>query len=183
MRRAARLIRRFARDTRAAISVEALLVTPVLVWVFLAMFVYWEAFRAQNTHVKATDAIADMISRENTGINASYVDGMHTIFRFISDTPLDTALRVTNVQYRESDDTYLVLWSRSSNTGRAPVHTTATLAQHRDRMPIMADSDTLLVIETWRDFQPYFQVGLGNHTFYEFFVVRPRFLSPIPFYS
>lgn len=176
----ARALRRFGRDGAGAISTEAVLVMPVLLWVFMAMFVYWDAYRVQNGHIKASYTVSDMISRENTAINTAYIFGMHEIYRYLSMTDEATLMRVSSVQYRISDNSYRVLWSRTTSSGRAPAHTTATMAAQRDRLPKMADSHTTLVVETWRDFTPVLSVGLPQRTFYQFTAVRPRFLSPLP---
>lgn len=176
----ARRIRHFARDESAFISVEAILVMPLLIWVFMAMFVYWDAFRAQNTSVKASYVLADMISRESQPVNTAFINGMHQVFRYMVNTREQTWIRVTSVQYRQSDDRYLVLWSRTTNSTRAPQHTVTTMAQNRHRLPVLANSDTMIVVETWRNFTPPFQVGLSPRTFDEFSVMRPRFLSPLP---
>lgn len=179
-RRLTRRFRRFLREEDGLITTESIIVMPLLVWVFLALFVYWDAFRAQNTSIKASYVIADIVSRENTAINNNFITGMHQVFDYMVNTPEDTWIRVSSVQYRQWDDRYLVLWSRSTDTSRSPVQTTTTLATQRDRLPILADADTLIVVETWRRFRPAFWVGLPARTFYEFTVVRPRFLSPLP---
>ncbi len=177
------VLRRFAADTRGSISMETVIVMPVLIWALMASFVYWDTFRSKNAQMKATFAVADTLSREMTGINTAYITGMHAVFRYMMQTSEPTWMRVTNVQYRASDDSYRVLWSRSTNTTRAPQLTHATLAQMRARLPLMANDDTILVIETWREYEPVFNVGLGRRIFGEFTVTRPRWLSPIPLTS
>lgn len=176
----ARRLRRFRQEEGGFISVEAILVMPLLLWVFMAMFVYWDAFRAQNTSVKATYVVADMISRENNAVNTAFINGMHQVFRYMVNTPEQTWMRVTSVQFNQGTNTYNVLWSRTTNATRAPAYTTATLATQRSRLPILANTDTVIVVETWRRFSPAFWVGLQRRTMYEFTVVRPRFLSPLP---
>lgn len=173
-------LRQFRDDEGAFISVETILIMPLLMWVFMALFVYWDAFRAENTSVKASYVLADMISRENAAVNAAYVNGMHLVFRYMVDTQEDTWIRVTSVQFRQSDNSYRVLWSRTTNATRAPIHTHATMAVNRPRLPNLADTDTVIVVETWRRFTPPFMVGLDRRTFNEFTVMRPRFLSPLP---
>lgn len=173
-------LRRFRQDESGVISTETLLIAPLLIWLFLAMFVYWDAFRAQNTSIKASYAIADMISRENAPINNAFITGMHRVFRYMVHTSEETWIRVSSVQYDQSRDRYNVLWSRSTNTSRAPLQTTTTMVAMRDKLPVPSDADTLLVVETWRRFTPAFKVGLDRRTFHEVSVVRPRFLSPLP---
>lgn len=176
-------LRRFAADTRGSISMETVIVMPVLIWALMASFVYWDTFRNQNAHMKATFAVADMLSREMTSINTAYIIGMHTVYRYMMQTTEPTWMRVTSVQYRASDDSYRVLWSRSTNNSRAPQLTHATLAAMRSRLPLMASDDTVVVVETWREYEPVFNIGLGRRIFEQFTVTRPRWLSPIPLTS
>jgi Flp pilus assembly protein TadG len=173
-------LRRFRQDEGGFISIEAIIVFPLLLWVFMALFVYWDAYRAENTSIKSTYVIADMISRENVPVNMAYINGMHQVFRYMNATDEDTWIRVTSVQYRQSDNTYRVIWSRSTNTTRAPVHTHATLATQRHRLPLLADQDAIIIVESWRRFTPAFQVGLDRRTFDEFTIIRPRLLFPLP---
>ena len=180
LRRLRQTLRRFRQDERGIVSTETILVMPLLMWVFMAMFVYWDAFRAHNTSIKASYAIADLISRENAPVNNAFIGGMHSLFRYMVATDEGTWLRVSSVQYDASQDRYNVLWSRTTNTNRSPAHTTATMVAMRPKLPVPANADTLIVVETWRQFSPAFKVGLERRTFYETSVVRPRFLSPLP---
>jgi hypothetical protein len=45
-------IRRFARDENAAVALETVLMTPILVWVYVGTFVFFDAYRVYNTSVK-----------------------------------------------------------------------------------------------------------------------------------
>jgi Flp pilus assembly protein TadG len=173
-------LRRFRQDEAGFISIEAIIVMPLLLWVFLALFVYWDAFRTENTSIKSTYVIADMISREPSPVNMAYINGMHQVFRYMNATDEDTWIRISSVQFRQSDNSYRVIWSRSTDTSRAPIHTNATMATQRHRLPILADQDAIIVVETWRRFTPAFKVGLQRRTFDEFTVVRPRLLIPMP---
>lgn len=183
MRRLIASIRRFARDTAGVVSVETLIVMPLLTWALLASFVYWDVFRNQNAHVKATYAVTDMLTREMAAVNTAYINGMHTVFRHMSGTAEPTWMRVTSIQYRASDDTYRVVWSRTTNATRAPQMTNAMLANVRARIPLMADGDSAVIVETWRDYTPMADMGIGRRVFSEFVVSRPRWLSPIPLTS
>jgi hypothetical protein len=173
-------LRSFRDDESGLITTEAIIVTPLLVWVFLAMFVYWDAFRAENTSIKATYTIADVISREGTAVNNNFIAGMGSLFDYMANTNEDTWIRVSSIRYVQSNDTFQLLWSRTTNATRSPVHSAGTINAMRARIPRPANADTLLVIETWRNFTPAFRVGLDRRTFYEFTTVRPRFLSPLP---
>jgi hypothetical protein len=178
-----RLIARFLRDNRGAVSAETVLVMPILVWALMASFVYWDIFRSQNAHMKATYAVTDMITREMTSVNLAYINGMNAVYRHLMQTDELTWIRVTSIQFRASDNTYRVLWSRSTNPTRAPQMTNAMLADLRARIPNMAPDDTAIIVETWREYTPVANMGIGRRVFRELVVSRPRWLSPIPLTS
>lgn len=180
LRYLSRPVARFIRDERGVITAETVILTPVLVWVFLALFVYWDGFRAQTTTIKASYTVADLISRESAAINNAYINGMHQVYRYMVATNEPTWMRVTSIRYSTTTDRYTVLWSRSTSSSQSPVHTNTTINELRARLPLPAHNDALLVVETWRRFTPAFQVGLSEGTFYELVTIRPRFLSPLP---
>ena len=113
-----RVLRRFVRDESGMILAEAMFVLPLLVLMYLGMFVFWEVHRAHNTNIKAAYTVADMVSRETATLNTAYINGLGSIHRYISNTGEATSIRVTHILYRASDDSYRVLWSRNG-PGRA----------------------------------------------------------------
>jgi Flp pilus assembly protein TadG len=183
MRGLASLCRRFRSDQRGALSVETVIIMPLLLWTLMACFVFWDAFRTRNTHMKAAHAVTDMLSREMTAIDTAYINGMHAVFRYMTRSDRETWMRVTSVRYRADDDSYRVLWSRTTNAAHAPQHTDASLVPFRPRIPLMANDDTIIIVETWQDYEPLFNVGIGQQVMSEFIVTRPRWLSPIPLTS
>lgn len=157
----------FWRADSGIISTEVIIMTPLLVWVFLSLFVWWDAFRVKNTAVKATVAIADMISRESAPISNGYIDGMSRIYRYATAAREASWLRVTLLQYDEVSDSYRRIWSRSTNSVEAPVHTHDSVAEMRHALPQIVDADTLMLVETWQIWTPSFTVGLPEQLFYE----------------
>ncbi|HHX89802.1 MAG TPA: hypothetical protein GX700_08545, partial [Paracoccus sp.] len=50
-RRHPRLLRRWLADTQGALSVETVIVLPALLFAFLALVVFYDAFRTQKVNV------------------------------------------------------------------------------------------------------------------------------------
>lgn len=166
-------LRRFRRNTDGSMLVETVLMLPLLLWAVLALFVYWDAFRAQNTNIKATYTIADMVTRETDEIDASYIQGLNTVFRYLVATQEETNVRVSSVMWSEADQEYKVLWS--SGTGGWPALSDGTLSSVEDKLPVMSDGDTVIVLETEQHYRPAFRVGISERTLPEIVVTRPRF--------
>jgi len=170
-------LRRFVRETNAAVAMEALIITPILAWVFVASFVFFDGFRAYNTSVKATFTVADILSREFDTLYGSDLDGLAAVFQHITRNTEGSAMRTTQISQLE--DRYNVDWSYATE-GRARLFN-ANLAAIEERIPLMARGDTILLVETFLPYRTAFNLGIDPLEFTNFTVVRPRFAGRIPF--
>ncbi len=172
-------LRRFLRDEQATVIAEAVIVLPLFLWAFIALFVYWDAFRSMNTVQKAAYTVSDMISREQTGISSAYITGMGRVFDYLIDESQTTRMRVTSVTRSAANNRFEVHWSRTAGTGMSPL-TTTTLQNYAYEIPTMAPGDYVVIVEVKVDYVPGFNIGMPNQTFRQFIVTRPRFLPCIP---
>jgi len=174
-----RHLSRFADDQRGSVTVEAVLILPLLLWAYVAMFVYFDAFKVQNTNLRAAYTIADMISRQSNAIDANYVNGLNTVFDYLVNIDTNTSVRTSSVFWDSVNNVYKVQWSYATNS--MPLLTNANVNDYADRLPTIPSGDTLVVVETWLDYSPAFDVGLQARTFKEFIATRPRFVAQVPF--
>lgn len=173
--RALRRLARFRRSRRGAASVEAMLVFPLLFWVYAGSFVYFEAFRSYNVTVKASYTIGDILSRW-THVNETDMQGMNSLLRYLVQMPEgDTALRVSSVEF--FDETYTVTWSWASTPGNEL--TNQRLNTLTDYLPVMHEGDTVIVTETIVPFRPGMRVGLQDRDWRNVVVTRPRFAGQL----
>ncbi len=171
---------RFARDEGGTVIAEAVIVLPLFVWAYIALFVYWDVFRSMNTVQKAAYTVSDMISREKNklGITTAYVTGMKQVMEYLIDADQNVRMRVTSVSWSDPNQRFEVHWSRSPGNTMTPL-TTTTLQGYAYEIPKMLAGDYVVVVEVEVDFQPAFDVGLAPQTFRQFIVTRPRFLPCI----
>jgi hypothetical protein len=171
--------RRFAHDEGGSVVAETVIVLPVLLWSYLALFVYWDSFRSLNTVQKAAYTISDTISREMVVFPPTYVDGLRNVMEFMLDSDQDVKMRVTSITYDKDDLRYEVLWSYSPG-GVLPELTNAdlALASIKNRIPILADADFATIVETQVPYVPAFNVGMGDQVLQQFIITRPRFVAP-----
>jgi Flp pilus assembly protein TadG len=120
---------RFLRSERGSFTVEAVVIFPLLVWAYTAMFVFWDAFKTQNINLKATYTIADMISREQEQICTDYIEGARSIYAFLNAGDSNHQVRVTNVRQIPDPDGER---TTSSGPGR-PRASLPTRARHSSR--------------------------------------------------
>lgn len=170
---------RFRRDERGSVLAEGVIALPILLWAYVGLFVYWDAFRALNTMQKASYTVSDMLSRSMLGVNTAYVDGMEQILTYLVDANTPLRLRVSSVTWSDTNQQFEIHWSRSPNNEMTPL-TTATLQAYASQIPTMAAGDYVIIVEVEMDYTPAFDVGLPNQTFRQFIVTRPRFIPCIP---
>ena len=177
LNRLAPLFRRFGTDTRGSVSVEFVMVMPLLFWAFMATYVFFDGYRQSAQNLKAAYSIADMISRETEAINDDYIDSMESVLQLMtrSETPLK--LRVTVVRWDEDDDRYYVDWSESRDHGFE--RTNGTISDVEDKLPVMPDNERVILIETEAIYQPLFNIGLGDQELDNFVFTRPRFAPQV----
>lgn len=177
LRRLVTRLRWFGRSEDGSISVEAMLILPILVWAYMGTFVFFDAFRAQATNIKAGYAIADTISRETGYITPAFLDSLYNLQEFLVSTDEQVQMRVSVFSYRASDDSYRVRWSRTRGGGANM--TDAVLAQLRPNLPVMPNGEVAIMVETRVGYVPAFSVGLSDFTFEDLVVTRPRFAGQV----
>ncbi len=170
--------RRFLKDEGGGAIVETVIILPILFWAFVAMFVYWDAYRAQNTAMKASYTVSDMITREIADVTPAYVTGLKTVYDYLVNTTQPTSMVVTSVTWSQANNRYEVLWSEArASTGMQnplPKLGTGLIANYNTQLPNMSDGDTVIVTQTRMNYNPAFQVGVPDFVYDQFIVTRPR---------
>ncbi len=173
-------LRRFRQSEVGSFTTEAVIIFPLLVWSYTAMFVFWDAFKTQNVNLKASYTIADMISREQSQIDQDYLDGALSIYAFLSPTTENHRIRVSVVKNTvdEFGNAALTLqFSQASGPGVVPY---SNISEVASIIPIMAQHDSVVVVTTFTDWSPLFNVvGMEPMTLTETTVTAPRFISEI----
>ncbi|SIN98763.1 TadE/TadG family type IV pilus assembly protein [Vannielia litorea] len=167
----------FAEDARGSLSVEAALILPLLCWFYVSAFVWFDAYKTQNVNLKATYTLADMLSRETDPVTETYLKGLKTVYGYLSNTRHPSWMRVTTVNCMsncDSDSRHLhVDWSYATDGNAVLDH--ATISGYYDKIPFMAQGDTVILLETYMDYKPLFNAGIPATTFENYVVTRPRF--------
>ena len=179
MQRLKASVRAFARDESGLLLAEFLILLPMMIWGFVALFVYWDVYRTINVTQKAAYSIADMMSRQEV-VTQQFIDGLQNVLDFLTPGAPQSRMRITSFEYDAVDDEYELLFSRSPGNKVSP-HTKATLQTLRPRIPTLEDLDSVILVETWVDYVPDFDIGmlnfapgLGGQTFEQFIVTYPR---------
>ena len=174
----ARAIRAFLSERRGSVTVETILILPPLIWAYLGIYVFFDAFETITTASKANYTISDALSRQRQEVDSQFLDNAHGLFQWLV-TSDETAIRVSSITWSDADEAYKIAWSYAAG-GKTP-QTDATIGTYANQIPILPDGDHLIVVETWLDYTPLFSMGLGPFTFQEFTVTRPRFMPKLEF--
>lgn len=167
----------FLRDTRAAVALETVIITPLLVWAFVATFVFFDAYRIYNTSVKTTYMVADMISRQTDTVFGHDIAGMATVAQSIVRGVGEIEMRAT--QIARINGAFVVEWSHGVN-GAARLFN-SNIPQIEHQLPNMPNGERIVLVETFIDYEMPFNVGLTVLDFNNFTFVRPRYAGQVPF--
>lgn len=176
--------RRFTRREDGVMALEIVLTIPVFMFCTMGVYTYWDAFRNLNTSQKATYTIADMISRETRPVTTQYLTGLHDLLQYMVGDDLPMQMRVTSITYSGVRERYEVLWSYSPNNELAELNT-QSLQPLTQYIPMLADGDSVTLVESNMQFTPAFQetpayfMYLGDEVFQQFIITRPRFIPRI----
>lgn len=169
-----RVLKYLLRDERGSFSVEAVLMFPLIVWAFVAMYVFFEGLRESNINLKATYTISDLLSRETNLIDETYLEGINDVYGWLSRSANPVSMRVTVVRYDELTDRHIRIWSRGV-AGREDLTQAEVEEKITPHVPIMADADTAIVVETWTTYDPLMDIGLAQTEIHNLVVTSPRF--------
>ncbi len=175
-------IRNFRREETGTVTVEFVIIFPILTWCILAMSAYFDAYRVKIVNLKAAYTISDMISREYPTLDQPYLNGLKTMFDFLVSSDNPTTVRITMVQFEANDpdnpndDEHIFKYSAVA--GAIPKLTPGTLHQIKDSIPIMGDGDSLMIVETHMSYEPIFDIGLDQFDMNYLIATRPRPTPP-----
>lgn len=173
-------LRRFLDDSQGYVTLEALIVMPALLWLFGVGWVYFDVFRQQGVNQKANYTIGDAISRETDPIDDTYINSaMYLLYTMTKTYGTTSDLRITVVKYDNRKDKWSVVWSEAR--GDYPALQNNDMRDYQERLPIAGHMDQLIVVETWEDYNPVFQVGLDAFEIKTYSFTRPRYAPQVLF--
>ncbi|MCF6431825.1 pilus assembly protein [Leisingera sp. MMG026] len=175
-----RNLRIFRCRTEGSVSVEFALYTPLLLALFASIYTFFDAFRRDSVNLKAAYTISDLISRETTAINDDYIDSMYEMAQLLIRQDSQLGLRVSVVRWDDDDAKYYVDWSEVRGTSDI-TWTDTTINTVAGKLPDMPDQERVILVETFNEMEPAFNVGLPTLNLDNFIFTRPRFAPLVVF--
>jgi len=168
-------LKSFIKDREGTIIVEMVLVTPLLALALYTAYVFFDAYRIRNTAQKATYTVSDLLSRQTAAVDEAYLEGIKNIFDYLAKTdPVDTGLRITSMTYDKEQAATFVQWSHAMGNVEIEL-TDQDLIDLEDRIPQIADDDTLILVESFISYEPPMKRVIPSQNFKTFTPVSPRF--------
>jgi hypothetical protein len=168
-------LRAFGRDESGVMLAEFLILIPLLIWGFIALVVYWDVFRTINASQKAAYSISDLLSRQEVVTEEFATTGLFEVLQFLNPGALQPRIRITSFEYDEGapeadintwgpDDKYTLLWSRvtGGDADFKPYVENDLQPMRNTIIPIMDDGKGAILVETWVDYTPRFDIGVLN---------------------
>ncbi|PIE13552.1 MAG: hypothetical protein CSA70_04560 [Rhodobacterales bacterium] len=168
-------LRAFADDARGSITVEVVVLLPMLYWAYCAMFVYFDAYRQVSVNQKAAYTISDMLSRETDPIDRDYMNASHAMLEFLSRSRNPVRLRVSVVRYVENQDQFRRDWSKVVGGGGLRELSNRDVRNWHDKLPALLNNERIIVVETFTDYTPPFNIGMDDQEIGTFVFTKPRF--------
>lgn len=179
----------FARNEAGTVTVESVIILPIILFGLQATYAYFESYRHQSMALKANYAVADYLSRIPS-YDQTMLDGLDELFEYMTRSSESSWVRVTVVECREdvakcNDETPRKLHIQNDAT-LANSHTTdGKNAYSREAMrnklahhiPKMYKGEFLIVVETYAQFRPTFAgrwTGIYRPEFAHVTVTSPR---------
>ncbi len=170
------LIKQFAKDEDASITMEFVIVTPVMVLWWIGSMVFFDAFEARSGAARTAYTIADLVSRQTDTTNA-YIDTLLVLQNRMRPREPVGMVRITEL-YRDSAGDLSVVWSYSTDglgdallIGDVPLGT----------LPLVANESYLMLVDTTVPYVPLSDiVGIPAQTWFNRIYINPRFTDQIP---
>ena len=173
------LIRTFITSEGAAISVESVLIFPILLICYAGSFIYFDAFRSYNLTIKASYTIGDILSRKTSTMTNTDLLGMEKLFEFLTFGDTTPWIRISEV----NKTTAGLEVTGSCATDGNPKRTINDTAGIVEFIPNLATDERIVVVETFTPYDPAFNVGVAARTWENVIVTRSRYASSLPIAS
>jgi Flp pilus assembly protein TadG len=176
MRRAFKnLFKRFQADETASITMEFVLILPVLVTWFIGSIVFYDAYNSKATAQRTAHTIADIISRQ-TDTSNNIIDSLLLVQNRMSPRAAVGSVRISSIQ-RNSAGILQMQWTHATD-GSTPL----TLADiPLTVLPVINNGESVLLVDTTVPFAPISDwTAITTTNWVNRVSISPRFVEPLP---
>lgn len=168
----------FREETGGTVSIEFVIMAPIIFWAYASMFSWFDAYRQVGVHDKAAFTAADMISRETDPIDDDYIDATRDLVGFLARAQERPDIRISVIRYVERKDEFRLDWS--AKRGSIGKLRNSDVKNWHDKLPSLVGGERIILVETKIEYTPPFLYGLmRDNTVRSFVFARPRFAPKV----
>jgi Flp pilus assembly protein TadG len=168
------LLSRFKKDETATVTMEFVIIMPVLILWFIGSIVFFDAFTSRATAQRTAHTITDIISRQNQVDNA-FIDKMLVLQNRMIPREQVGSVQVSSLKIDPLGN-LVVLWSYA--TDGSPALTPADIPA--SILPNMQIGESVVLVDTAVPFTPIADVvGVVAQTWVNRVVTQPRYVSTL----
>lgn len=174
MRSLMKTLKSLRRRQDGSATIEALLVVPMIVGALTMAYTIHGLYRATSVETKANYALADAVSRERRAITPEFLSSLYELHRLVGHANQGSAVRMSVVDWDPETKSYRIRWTREKSTlaKALPVLTPAAVA---DIAPTLSDYEAVIVMESFKEYTPFRDIGINPSIYQTRTVTRPRF--------
>jgi hypothetical protein len=174
-----RLLARFKSDNTGVMTLEFMILLPVLLMWFAGMFVFFDAFHKWMKSLKASYTVSDLLSRQLV-VDDTFIFALDSIFDKISQSKSNDGSWLRVSQVRMIDDSLELLWTTPTYKDGTTELKTFSIESIRDDIPGIVNNEYVIVVQSYRPFNPVFDwVGISATTFSNTIVSPLRFTTEL----
>lgn len=170
-------IARFLRKEDASMSIEAALMLPMLIGIYVAGYQFFDSYRREAQMFKASYAVADILSRRLSLLSRDDLNGLERVYETMTFSENESYMRFSEV--RRTNDGVEVVWSYATD-GQTAL-TNRRLQGFLDQIPVLALNERVTIVESFTFEQPFFDVGLDARIVENFVPVSQRYAARLAF--
>ncbi len=169
--------RAFLADQSASMSIEMVIVIPLLLFATTGGIAYWNAFNSNSRTAKVAYTLTDIMSRHTLvdNVDMAYLYNLQN--KMLPNSVLKRRMRISSICFE--DGQFQVMWSYSvsgTDVQTLPVLEAADVPI--DLMPDVEPQDSVILVELYGTWSPRFlNVGLDTMDWTNRLVTRPRFVK------
>jgi hypothetical protein len=175
-------VARFRRSQNGGVvTIEFILFLPILLFILVGGFAFFDAYREKALVQKAAFTVADLVSRETMSLNPDYIDSMYALMTHITRNSTPTGMRISVLQWDEDDQEFAVQWSQVRGTSYPDALTDTDAVALEDDLPIVPDADNIILVQSAHEYSMWTYLTDETVLMTNFVFARPRFGPTVPY--
>lgn len=167
---------RFRQDERGNLSIELVVMVPLLLVFTFGLITFFDAFAAKSTSARTATVVSDMVSRERDEITPAYLTGIQGLMGAMIESDDSPEFRLTAFTWDDAAQKYMVRWSQQR--GNRYVHSHDSLNLISANLPTIRNGQRAVLLETWVDYEPLTKWGLEEATTFHHKLVAAQRFAP-----